>query len=127
MDGTLLDYDLVHPVLVVHFYDLVHPVWVVHTCSNAIDNPVHVHGCGTRAPIWLPLPADGLPSPGKKIRTQACASFEVPGRELECCGLKFPVTVKNCGDFFAYRLRSTKGCDLAYCTKGTYSNTRSNE
>ncbi|CAG2229630.1 unnamed protein product [Mytilus edulis] len=40
------------------------------------------HGCGTRAPIWLPLPADGLPSPGKKIRTQACASFEVPGREF---------------------------------------------
>ena len=78
------------------------------------------HGCGTRAPLWLSSPTGGLPPPGKKARSHACASFEVPGRELKCCGLKFPITVKNCGEFFVYRLRSTKGCDLAYCAEGMF-------
>ncbi|KAK3093793.1 hypothetical protein FSP39_020336, partial [Pinctada imbricata] len=73
--------------------------------------------CGTLAPLWLSLRDGMLPAPGESIRASACVTWSGQLRRASCCGFKYPVIVKNCLDFFVYRLRSTGGCDLAYCAE----------
>ncbi|XP_033728931.1 uncharacterized protein LOC117318039 [Pecten maximus] len=70
---------------------------------------VESKSCGTFAPVWLRLPAEGLPLPGKTRNGEGCANYE------DCCAFSFPVVIKNCRDFFIYRLEWIYGCPVAYC------------
>ncbi|XP_062612521.1 uncharacterized protein LOC134274281 isoform X2 [Saccostrea cucullata] len=78
---------------------------------------VKVKRCGTAAPIWLSIPKEGMPIPGATKSGSACVTWAPRGERPECCPIKFPVEVKNCINFFVYKLTSTGGCDLAYCAE----------
>lgn len=77
-----------------------------------------VKRCGTAAPIWLSMPKDEMPIPGTTKSGSACVTWAPRGEYPECCPIRFPVEVKNCINFFVYKLTSTGGCDLAYCAEG---------
>ncbi|ESO98141.1 hypothetical protein LOTGIDRAFT_143026 [Lottia gigantea] len=87
--------------------------------SNAVipTKCVQVYRCGTQAPIWLNV-RGGLPLPGKEKIGQACAAWRLPRKEINCCMSKSTAIVKNCGDFYVYRISATRGCNLGYCTTG---------
>ncbi|XP_069107696.1 LOW QUALITY PROTEIN: von Willebrand factor D and EGF domain-containing protein-like [Argopecten irradians] len=70
---------------------------------------VESKSCGTFAPVWLRLPAEGLPLPGQIRNGEGCANYE------SCCAFSFPVVIKNCRDFFIYKLEWIYGCPVAYC------------
>ncbi|KAL8587757.1 hypothetical protein ACOMHN_020975 [Nucella lapillus] len=72
--------------------------------------------CGTQAPVWISLP-DGPPEVGQEMTTRACSSWGVQGQETNCCFFPYKVAVRNCGDFFIYKLRSTQACSIAYCAE----------
>ncbi|OWF43889.1 von Willebrand factor D and EGF domain-containing protein [Mizuhopecten yessoensis] len=70
---------------------------------------VESKSCGTFAPVWLRLPAKGLPLPGETTTGEGCANYE------GCCAFSFPVVIRNCRDFFIYKLDWIYGCPVAYC------------
>lgn len=78
---------------------------------------IKVKRCGTAAPIWLSMPKDEMPIPGTTKSGSACVTWAPRGEYPECCPIRFPVEVKNCINFFVYKLTSTGGCDLAYCAE----------
>ena len=65
--------------------------------------------CGTIAPIWMdgkhPSNAEGI------VDRTACVKFNNPYRRC----IPIPIKVKNCTDFFVYRLVAPYGCQMAYC------------
>lgn len=73
--------------------------------------------CGTQAPVWVNMPETHIPSPGAEVVVQACSSWSSPGQETNCCFYPYSVTVRNCGEFFVYRLSSTQACNIAYCVE----------
>ncbi|XP_050418749.1 von Willebrand factor D and EGF domain-containing protein isoform X2 [Patella vulgata] len=85
--------------------------------TNAIlpTQCVEVFRCGTQAPIWLELKS-GMPLPGHEKRGQACAAWQLPRKEVNCCMAKTLAVVKNCGNFYIYRISGARGCNLGYCT-----------
>ncbi|XP_064604989.1 mucin-12-like [Liolophura sinensis] len=71
--------------------------------------------CGTGLPYWLDLGEGGmLPGQGQQVNASFCASFDVLG-SVDCCVLRMPTQVHNCGNGFAYYLRPTDRCPVAYC------------
>nr|QBA18367.1 VIgL family ZP-related protein 1 isoform 1 [Littorina littorea] len=67
--------------------------------------------CGTNAPYWLDLQGKALPGAGQQTDARACA-FCVTG-----CHWETPITVRNCGAFFVYKLKPYDGCPLSFCAK----------
>ena len=65
--------------------------------------------CGTIAPIWMqgqhPSTAEGT-----VVRT-GCVNFN---NQSGGC-IPIPIKVRNCNDFFVYRLVAPYGCHMAYC------------
>lgn len=65
--------------------------------------------CGTIAPIWMrgqhPSNAEGT------VDRTACVNF----KNLYGGCIPIPIKVKNCTDFFVYRLVAPYGCQMAYC------------
>ena len=70
--------------------------------------------CGTHIPIWLngahPTVAEGT------VVRNTCGHQPGTG----CCGIKGSIQVKNCGTFYVYNLKPTRGCSMAHCA-GTES------
>lgn len=64
--------------------------------------------CGTTSPLWM---NGSYPSVGELSNVTACASNYNGG----CCISSYDIQVKNCGDYYVYNLRHTKGCYEAYC------------
>ncbi|KAK7507217.1 hypothetical protein BaRGS_00001152, partial [Batillaria attramentaria] len=77
---------------------------------------VQPYHCGTQSPVWLDA-KDGLPEVDEEQVTRACASWATPGQETDCCFLPFQIIVRNCGDYFVYRLESTLACNIRYCAE----------
>ena len=71
-----------------------------------------VFHCGTHVPLWLhgthPTVADGI------VTREVCGKQPMPGT-TDCCTYKDRIQVKNCGNFYVYRLQPTRGCSIAYC------------
>ena len=65
--------------------------------------------CGTIAPIWMrgkhPSNAEGI------VNRTACVNF----KNLYGGCIPIRIKVKNCNDFFVYRLVAPYGCQMAYC------------
>ncbi|XP_070206439.1 von Willebrand factor D and EGF domain-containing protein-like [Littorina saxatilis] len=68
--------------------------------------------CGTRSPYWLDLEGGKLPAVGQEKAARACAQHW-----WSCNWFRTPITVRNCGAFYLYKLEAPKDCDLAYCAK----------
>ncbi|XP_076438343.1 von Willebrand factor D and EGF domain-containing protein-like [Babylonia areolata] len=73
---------------------------------------VQDHHCNTHAPQWVDLQGQSLPSPGEQVDVRACANWD-----NDCCNWESPITVRNCGRFYVYRLQPRSTCKLAYCTE----------
>ncbi|XP_053404804.1 uncharacterized protein LOC123555193 [Mercenaria mercenaria] len=71
---------------------------------------VQTYHCGTHIPLWLkgtpPSQSDGI------VTREVCGAS---ADDSDCCQYKDTIRVKNCGSFFVYELKSTRGCSRAYC------------
>lgn len=75
------------------------------------DKCVPVQRCGTLAPGWL---QGGHPSVHAGVVTRmVCFSW---GRD--CCTWRSRILVRNCGDFYVYKLQNAPVCKLRYCGVG---------
>ena len=81
--------------------------------SNECVPPYH---CGTHAPGWL-LGAHPEMSDGVVTRT-VCFSWR-----NKCCRWRSQISVRNCGDFYVYRLQRAPKCKLRYCGVGKQGTT----
>lgn len=74
-----------------------------HSCLAA-------YHCGTHIPLWLvgskPSVADGI------VSRKVCGT---DGKHVDCCQYTDTIRMKNCGTFYVYELKPTRGCSYAYC------------
>lgn len=68
--------------------------------------------CQTHAPMWLDLRGQPLPGLGQETDGRACANWD-----SDCCNWESPITVRNCGKFYVYKLQPRQTCSLAYCAE----------
>ncbi|KAL8620675.1 hypothetical protein ACOMHN_029863 [Nucella lapillus] len=68
--------------------------------------------CNTDAPTWMDLQGQAMPTAGQQVEARACSHWS-----SNCCKWNVPLTVRNCGDFYVYRLRPVTTCDLAFCVE----------
>ncbi|XP_078354042.1 uncharacterized protein LOC144638689 isoform X1 [Oculina patagonica] len=91
--------------------NIVSPNWYRMTGESGDQIPeacVPMRRCGTHAPGWL----DGQhPSvkEGEVIR-QVCYHWS-----SNCCNWKNNIAIRNCGDFYVYKLEKPPACSLRYC------------
>ena len=75
------------------------------------ESCVPMRRCGTLAPGWLdgkhPTVKDG------KVIRQVCYHWSD-----NCCHWKNNITIRNCGDFYVYKLEKPPACHLRYCGNG---------
>jgi len=75
------------------------------------DKCVPVERCGTLAPGWL---QGGHPNVHAGVVSRmVCFSW---GRD--CCTWRSRILVRNCGDFYVYKLQNAPVCKLRYCGVG---------
>ena len=83
------------------------------------ESCVNTGHCGTQGPGWLngshPFVDKGV------VRRKVC--FHWPGF---CCLFETYITVRNCGEFFVYRLTPVHICNLRYCGNGLTTTPGSN-
>ncbi|KAL8613228.1 hypothetical protein ACOMHN_001553 [Nucella lapillus] len=65
--------------------------------------------CTTAAPTWLDLQGQHLPAEGQEIEGRACSTFS------NCCEYHSPITVRNCGSYYVYKLQPQNTCYHAIC------------
>ncbi|XP_053404691.1 von Willebrand factor D and EGF domain-containing protein-like [Mercenaria mercenaria] len=89
--------------------------WYRFTVGSAGSTPaslatkcVQQYHCGTHVPLWMngthPTAADGV------VPRQICGT-----NGNNCCAYKDTIRVKNCGTYYVYELKPTRGCSIAYC------------
>lgn len=78
------------------------------------DKCVPTRRCGTLAPGWLKEPHPGVHD-GVVPRT---VCFNWGGK---CCRWSRRISVRNCGDFYVYKLQKAPVCKLRYCGVGQLS------
>ena len=70
-----------------------------------------LYSCSTAAPIWLngshPTVEQGT------VTRKVCVYL--PRVLPRGCGRSFSIKVRNCGDFYVYKLKQPKQCFLGYC------------
>ena len=73
------------------------------------DKCVGYKRCGTYMPGWL---AEKHPTveEGAKRFQRVCFTYED-----NCCAQQEWIEVKNCGDFYVYKLKPLQYCDMRYC------------
>ncbi|XP_071143816.1 von Willebrand factor D and EGF domain-containing protein-like isoform X1 [Mytilus edulis] len=77
--------------------------------------PVEGFQCGTMNPVWLSTEGvlegeDTYPAVGKTVsRLGFVANYE------NCVSKKYPIKIKNCGQYYVYYLKPVQGCPSAYC------------
>ncbi|XP_036397267.1 uromodulin-like [Megalops cyprinoides] len=107
------DFSANHSVPVCDSRDDWHGWYRLYLGNASVQMPekcVERHRCGTDAPLWLktPHPAvqDGI------VKRRVCGSWE-----QGCCQFESnPIHVKACpGNYFVYKLVSTRACRLGYC------------
>lgn len=102
-----------------------------------------VNHCGTQAPIWIKLDETRvLPARhGDEIEATACVSWmslrsDDPAEpsptsgeqdddalhDVDCCAMKYPVTVRACSGYVVYKLVPTEACNMAYCAHPAVTN-----
>ena len=68
--------------------------------------------CGTDAPGWLneshPAVADGV------VRGKVCFAYS-----NSCCHYSTYIGIRNCGEFYVYKLERLPHCHLRYCGSGS--------
>ncbi|KAK7088642.1 hypothetical protein V1264_022541 [Littorina saxatilis] len=74
---------------------------------------VELRHCGTGRPYWLDLQGKELPAAGQETDARACGT----GHHSNCCELQKPISVRNCGAFFVYKLTPFSKCNRAYCAQ----------
>ncbi|XP_061195204.1 uncharacterized protein LOC133203439 isoform X2 [Saccostrea echinata] len=70
--------------------------------------------CGTVIPLRLDLHDQQLPTVNHSISVSVCGSYTIL-RKWDCCVLRQPAVVHNCGMFYVYRLSPPDRCDVGYC------------
>ena len=78
---------------------------------------VSSYHCGTHAPGWL-RGAHPDVSEGVVSRT-VCFTWR-----NNCCSWRSTILVRNCGDFYVYKLQRAPKCKLRYCGVGVTGNGR---
>ncbi|XP_076444784.1 uncharacterized protein LOC143282840 isoform X2 [Babylonia areolata] len=68
--------------------------------------------CGTVATMWLDLQGQSLPDVGDEVTARACAHWT-----SGCCRTESPITVRNCGLYFVYKLNPAPNCNQAFCVE----------
>lgn len=75
------------------------------------DQCVPSYRCGTHASGWLrgvhPLVSEGV------VSRTVCYSWRG-----KCCSWRSTISVRNCGDFYVYKLQRAPKCKLRYCGVG---------
>ncbi|KAK7111321.1 hypothetical protein V1264_010976 [Littorina saxatilis] len=82
--------------------------------SNAVmpTECVTMTHCGTVIPYRLDLQGAELPAVGQETAARALGAYQ------GACDIRpEPVTVRNCGAFYLYKLEPTIACDTGYCAK----------
>ena len=86
---------------------------LIAVCHSVIlDNVLQDDHCNTNAPYWLDLQGQASPSPGRQIQVLACGHDP-----LGCCYWNVSAIMRNCGEYFVYRLKPVDGCHEAYCAQ----------
>lgn len=87
------------------------------------DECVQAGSCQTTMAGWMngthPKVFDGIQ------RRKACFSSEsnpYKRQNNNCCERQINIHVRNCGEFYVYKLPSTPGCFLRYCGSGVSQN-----
>ncbi|XP_065939039.1 uncharacterized protein [Magallana gigas] len=73
--------------------------------------------CGTVVPLRVDLYEQQVPAVNHSLRVSVCGSYTILGK-WDCCVLRRPGILHNCGDFFVYHLSPPDRCDVGYCVVG---------
>ncbi|XP_047433607.1 deleted in malignant brain tumors 1 protein-like [Mugil cephalus] len=80
------------------------------TSARIPERCVETHRCGTHAPMWItephPTKSDGI------VNRTVCSSWGG-----SCYFSSNTIHVKNCHDFYVYKLVKPSTCSLAYCAE----------
>ncbi|XP_076465054.1 uncharacterized protein LOC143296920 [Babylonia areolata] len=73
---------------------------------------VPVKNCHTDAPTWVDLQGQPLPLTGQETEARACSHWSA-----NCCNWESPITVRNCGEYYVYKIKPLSACDLSFCAE----------
>ncbi|KAK3101923.1 hypothetical protein FSP39_007390 [Pinctada imbricata] len=73
--------------------------------------------CGAKIPLRVDLRGQGLPSEGQTLEIDVCGSYNILGK-WDCCVLRQPGYIHNCGGYYVYKLRAPDRCSVGYCILG---------
>lgn len=73
--------------------------------------------CGTVVPLRVDLHEQQVPAVNHSLRVSVCGSYTILGK-WDCCVLRRPGVLRNCGAFFVYHLSPPDRCDVGFCVVG---------
>lgn len=73
--------------------------------------------CGTVVPLRVDLHEQQVPAVNHSLRVSVCGSYTILDK-WDCCVLRRPGILHNCGAFFVYHLSPPDRCDVGYCVVG---------
>ncbi|KAK7105630.1 hypothetical protein V1264_016989 [Littorina saxatilis] len=87
--------------------------------SNAVipTRRVQANQCGSNFPHYLDLQGNAMPNRGHELESRVCVGRYRFFDSWGSCVRPKPVTVRNCGAFYLYKLNSLTSCSAAYCAE----------
>nr|XP_022300707.1 uncharacterized protein LOC111108914 [Crassostrea virginica] len=70
--------------------------------------------CGTVVPLRVDLHDQPLPPVNSSLRVSVCGSYPILNK-WDCCVLRRPAILHNCGSFLVYHLSPPDRCHVGYC------------